>query len=93
MVEILSSDDLLLINGGGVKEVVCTGVGVCGGVVGAAAGFVGGFSVTTGSTLGFATPAGVVVGIGTGAVGARLGYAGAKSAAESAWDFIADAIS
>ncbi len=89
MFETLTYEELELVNGGGAKEVVCTIVGVCGGVVGAAGGFLGGFAVTT---IEFTPIVGVVAGVGTGVVGAGLGYAGAKSAAEDAWDYIAAAL-
>lgn len=93
MLEFLSYEELENINGGSVKDVFCTAVGVCGGVVGGAAGFVGGFLAVTATSLGLEAPAGIVVGVFTGAAGAALGYAGSKSAAEDAWDYVAEALS
>lgn len=87
MFEELCVNEMLDINGGDAKEVVCTVVGVCGGILGAAGGFLGGFAV---ATIEFTPIVGVPVGIGCAVVGAGLGYAGAKDAAEDAWDAIAN---
>ena len=59
-------------------------MGVCGGIVGAGVGFLGGFGLA-GHFFNpiVSIPAGVVAGAG----GAWAGYANAKSAAEDVWDY------
>ncbi len=58
-------------------------MGVCGGIVGAANGFYGGFTLAGFFTPIVSIPAGVVARVG----GAWAGYAYAKFSAEDVWDY------
>lgn len=83
---IASETELYGICGGTWKDFVTTTVGVCGGVAGGASAFCLGYAAAGNI---FTGPISVGAGVVCGAVGAAGGYAGAKAAAEEAWDCVA----
>ena len=82
----LSSEEMLEIDGDSVKDVVTTGVGVCGAIAGGLGGFVWGYAAA-GNV--FTGPVSVGVGVVCAGAAGTLGYSAGKEAAENTWNAVA----
>ncbi len=85
----MTMDELMMYDGGDVRDVVTTIGGVCGAVSGAIAGFATGYAV--GGAV-FTGPVAMVTGCLAAIPAGTGGYVAGKTGAEAAWDAIANSL-